>query len=87
MALDASYKSDLLHIEAMVAMLERIAKSGGWIASTSLINDPDYWRSRIEILLGRQDMSEADRKHALAVMDRLRGIVSIAAGKQEIEKQ
>ena len=36
MGIDASYKSDLLHIEAIIATLERMAKSGEGIASTSV---------------------------------------------------
>lgn len=82
MALGASYKSDLLHIESIIATLERIAKSGDSIASTSLINDPDYWRGRIEGLLGRQDMSGPDRKHAQAVMERLHRIISTSSERR-----
>ncbi|MCC8392200.1 hypothetical protein LJ656_06325 [Paraburkholderia sp. MMS20-SJTR3] len=81
MALDASYKSDLLHIEAIIAELERIAERGDEIAPTSLINVPDYWRCRIEGLLGRQDISGADRKHAQAVMDRLHRIADAGPEK------
>lgn len=77
MAIDASYKSDLVHIEAIVVALERIARSGDFIASTSAISEPDYWRQRIEALLGRHDLSPADREHAQAVLKRLYGIASI----------
>jgi hypothetical protein len=77
MALEASFKSDLQHIDAIVATLERIARSGDCIASTSVINDPGYWRWRIEVLLGRQDLPDADRKHAYAVMERLHGLGSV----------
>lgn len=86
MGIDASYKSDLLHIEAIVATLERISKSGDRIASTTAINDPDYWRRRIERLLGRQDLSGPDRKHAQAVMERLHGIAPIPSERRETEK-
>jgi hypothetical protein len=86
MGIDASYKSDLLHIEAIIATLERMARTGEGIASTSVINDPDYWRRRIEMMLDRQDLSRADRKHAQAVKERLHGIVHISSERRETEK-
>lgn len=77
MGTDASYKSDLLHIEAIVATLERIRRSGDSIASTSVINEPDYWRQRIETLLGRHNISRVDREHAQVLLKKLHGIVQI----------
>ncbi|CAB3808738.1 hypothetical protein [Paraburkholderia fynbosensis] len=74
MGFDASCKSDLLHIEAIVVALERITNRGDSIASTTLINEPGYWRQRIETLLGRRDISRTDQDHAQALLKRLRGI-------------
>ncbi|RKT20955.1 hypothetical protein B0G69_4323 [Paraburkholderia sp. RAU2J] len=74
MAFDASCKSDLSHIEAIVVALERITNLGDSIASTTLINEPGYWRRRIETLLARRDISRTDRDHAQALLKRLRGI-------------
>jgi hypothetical protein len=84
MGTDASYKSDLLHIEAIVVALERITNSGDSIASTSLINEPDYWRQRIETLLGQHDISQLDRDHAQVLLKRLCGIVRIPSESQRI---
>lgn len=77
MRIDASYKNDLLHIEAIVATLERITRSGDSIASTSRINEPGYWCQRIETLLGHSDISRVDREHAKALLIKLCGIVRI----------
>ncbi|CAB3807437.1 hypothetical protein LMG28614_06596 [Paraburkholderia ultramafica] len=85
MGIDASYKSDLLHIEAIVAALERITSSGDSIASTSLINEPGYWRQRIETLLVQYDISQVDRDHAQNLLNRLCGIVRIPSESQLIE--
>ncbi|HEY4296870.1 MAG TPA: hypothetical protein VGM85_10400 [Paraburkholderia sp.] len=85
MGIDASYKSDLLHIEAIVTALERITSSGDSIAATSLINDPRYWRLRIETLLGRRDISRSDREHAQALLKRLCGLVRVSSEKQRID--
>jgi hypothetical protein len=85
METDASYKSDLLHIEAIVAALERITSSGDSIASTSLINEPGYWRQRIETLLGQRDMSRPDREHAQALLKKLYGIAANPSESQRIE--
>ncbi|NKJ46509.1 hypothetical protein CIC12_07085 [Burkholderia sp. SG-MS1] len=71
-----------MHIEAIVVALERITNSGDSIASTTLINEPGYWRQRIETLLGRRDISRSDRDHAQALLKRLRGI-----GKAPSESQ
>jgi hypothetical protein len=72
-----SYKNDLSHIETIVTTLERIISSGSSIAATSLINDPDYWRQRIETILSQGEISKADREHADALLKRLCGIVKI----------
>ncbi|QQC66975.1 hypothetical protein [Paraburkholderia ginsengisoli] len=84
MGTDASYKSDLLHIESSVVALERITNSGDSIASTSLINEPGYWRRRIETLLSQRDISQVDRDHAQALLNRLRGIARSQAESQRI---
>jgi hypothetical protein len=85
MGIDASYKNDLLHIESIVATLERITRSGGSIASTSLINEPGYWRQRIETLLRRSNIAQVDREHAQALLIRLCGIVRIPSENQRTE--
>jgi hypothetical protein len=87
MGFDASCKSDLLHIEAIVVALERITNSGDSIASTTLINEPGYWRQRIETLLGRRDFSRADRDHAQALLKRLRGIGEVPSESQPSEQR
>jgi hypothetical protein len=38
------------------------------------------------MLLDRQDLSRADRKHAQAVKERLHGIVHISSERRETEK-
>jgi len=86
MGIDASCRSDLLHIEAMIATLERMARTGEGIASTSAVNDPGYWRRRIQMLLDRQDLCGTDRRHAKAIMERLHGIANIPSERQETEK-
>jgi hypothetical protein len=85
MSIDASYKSDLLHIEAIVVALERITNSGDSIASTSLISEPGYWRQRIETLLSQRDISRVDREHAQVLLKRLCGIARIPSENQRIE--
>ncbi|MFM0037281.1 hypothetical protein PQQ53_24380 [Paraburkholderia strydomiana] len=87
MGFDASCKSDLLHIEAIVVALERITTSGDSIASTTLINEPGYWRQRIETLLGRHDISRADRDHAQVLLKRLRGIGKLPPESQRSEQR
>lgn len=82
MRIDASYKSDLLHIEAIVAALEQITINGDSIASTSLINEPGYWRHRIETLLAQRDISPVDRDHAQVLLKRLRGIAGTSSEGQ-----
>jgi hypothetical protein len=77
MGIETSYKGDLLHIEAVVVALERITNSGDSIASTSLINEPGYWRQRIETLLGRGDISRADQEQARALLKKLCGIAKV----------
>ena len=84
MGIGASYKSDLLHIEAIVVALERITSSGDSIASTSLISEPGYWRQRIETLLGQRDISQVDRDHAQVILKRLCGIVRIPSESQRV---
>ncbi|MFM0337105.1 hypothetical protein [Paraburkholderia fungorum] len=74
---DASYKNDLSHLETIVTTLERIISSGASIASTSLINNPDYWRQRVETILRQDEISRVDREHADALLKRLCGIVKI----------
>lgn len=85
MGIDASYKSDLLHIEAVVVRLERITRNGDSFASTSLINEPGYWRQRIETLLGRSDILRLDREHAQVLLERLRGIVGVPSESQRTD--
>lgn len=87
MRIGASSTSDLLHIDAIVATLERLAKSGDHIAPTSLIHDPDYWRARIEALLGRQYICSTERQHAQAVMERLHRIVNMNAERREFDNK
>lgn len=85
MGIDASYKSDLVHIEAIVVALERITNSGDSIASTTLINQPGYWRQRIESVLGHRDISRVDRDHAQALLKRLRGMARVQSEKQRVD--
>ncbi|WP_454828528.1 hypothetical protein [Paraburkholderia xenovorans] len=73
----ASFKNDLLHIETIVTTLERLTSRGDSMACTSLVNEPGYWRQRIEAILNQREISEVDREHADALLRRLRGIVTI----------
>lgn len=75
----ASFKNDLLHIETIVTTLERLTSKGDSMACTSLVNEPGYWRRRIETILNQRDISRVDREHAGALLRRLHGIVKTSA--------
>lgn len=71
----ASCKNDLLHIETIVTTLEQLTLKGDSMACTSLVNEPGYWRRRIETILNHRELSKVDREHADALLRRLHGIV------------
>ncbi|WP_146142539.1 hypothetical protein [Paraburkholderia sp. BL18I3N2] len=73
----ASYKNDLSHIETIVTTLERFTSKGDSMACTSLINEPGYWRQRIETILKQREISQVDREHADALLRRLSGIIKM----------
>lgn len=75
----ASFKNDLLHIETIVTTLERLTSKGDLVACTSLVNEPGYWRRRIEVILNQREISKVDREHADALLRRLRGIVKTSS--------
>jgi len=70
-----SYKSDLLHIETIVTTLERLTLKGDAMACTSVVNEPGYWRRRIETILSHRELSKVDREHADILLKRLSDIV------------
>ncbi|PRX28121.1 hypothetical protein B0G75_11264 [Paraburkholderia sp. BL18I3N2] len=47
------------------------------MACTSLINEPGYWRQRIETILKQREISQVDREHADALLRRLSGIIKM----------
>ncbi|OAJ55038.1 hypothetical protein A6V36_09470 [Paraburkholderia ginsengiterrae] len=67
----ASYKTDLLHIETIVTALERLTSKGDSMACTSLVNEPCYWRRRIETILSHRELSKGERDHADILLKRL----------------
>jgi hypothetical protein len=74
----ASFKNDLSHIETIVTALERFTSKGDSMACTSLVNEPGYWRQRIEAILNQREISRVDREHADALLRRLGGIVKMS---------
>jgi hypothetical protein len=47
------------------------------MACTSVVNEPDYWRQRIETILNQREISKVDREHADALLRRLSGIIKM----------
>lgn len=47
------------------------------MARTTLVNQPGYWRRRIEAILNQREISAVDRDHADALLKRLNGIIKM----------
>ncbi|REE23754.1 MULTISPECIES: hypothetical protein [unclassified Paraburkholderia] len=47
------------------------------MADTSVVNEPNYWRQRIETILNQREISKVEREHADALLRRLSGIIKM----------
>jgi hypothetical protein len=77
---EAFQQQELVHIERMIAELERMPRRRRGVAAHSPVMQPEYWRKRIHALMKSPDATETVVRHAAALLaklaepsDRLRG--------------
>lgn len=71
MSSEAFQQQELLHIERMIAELERMPRRRRGVAAHNPVMQPEYWRKRIHALMKSPDATESVVRHAAALLAKL----------------
>ncbi|MDR5753735.1 MULTISPECIES: hypothetical protein [unclassified Caballeronia] len=68
---EAFQQQELVHIERMIAELERMPGRRRGVAAHNPVMQPEYWRKRIHALMKSPDATETVVRHAAALLAKL----------------